>query len=189
MSVCINQVNTDQKLIALTFDDGPDPIHNFVIGEALEKHMEVAQAAYAEGHELGNHTYSHPNLTELDDNESYLQLERAEQRIAGVTGEKPRLFRPPYLAYDQRVVKLCERFGYVMVGGVNHNTRDWAEPGVGHIAETVRTHVGNGSIILLHDSGGDRSQTVEAVRILVPEMMEQGYRLVTVSELLQQVKE
>jgi len=196
----LRRANTDRKWLALTFDDGPDPRYTprllelfraydakatfFVLGEALERRRELAAAIVREGHELGNHTYGHPDLTTLSESAIRLEAERAAALLRDVSGETPRLFRPPFLAYDDRVAAVCEELGYTVVGGVNTETRDWDMPGVDHIVSTVLEAAENGSIIFLHDSGGDRSQTVAAVERLLPALVEEGYRLVTVGELL-----
>ena len=200
MRMHIDKVETGRKMLAFTFDDGPDPVHTpellelfraygakatfFVIGSALERHPDIARTACDEGHELGNHTYSHPDLTKLGEDEMRTELAKTERLLADITGEATRTFRAPYLASDERVEAMCREVGYVMAGGVNSDTNDWAEPGVEHIVRSIRSHLGSGHIFVLHDGGGDRSQTVEAMRRLLPELAADGYELVTVSELL-----
>jgi peptidoglycan-N-acetylglucosamine deacetylase len=195
------EVSTKEKLVALTFDDGPHPEYTlqllelfdryqakatfYVTGENVKAFPDIAASVHCSGHELGNHTYSHPHLTALEKPEQLQELESTEALIQGITGSKPLTLRPPYFDYNEEVGELCEQLGYAVIGGVNFDTEDWREPGVEHIVTTSRRHIRNGSILVFHDGYGDRSQTVEAMRILVPELVEQGYELVTVSRLLE----
>lgn len=196
----IQEVRTKHKAVAITFDDGPNPEytpqildifreHNgkatfYVIGEHVAKYPEIAQAAFREGHELGNHTWTHPALTKLTPEERQRELEATEHVIQEVSGQKPVTFRPPYLDFNGEVAEQVERMGYPTIGAANMGAQDWDQPGVEHILRETRSQVRPGSILIFHDGYGDRSQTVSAVRTLVPELVEQGYRLVTVQELL-----
>lgn len=196
----INEVLTTQMLVAITFDDGPNPLYTqqvleifseadgkatfFMIGEQMEKYPEVVKQVAALGHEIGNHTYSHPKLSQLSDGERLAEVERTEKLIKDLTGQKPALFRPPYLDYNEDTVLLLREKGYPMIGAQNLEAQDWEQPGVDHIFEKSRDVVKNGSVLIFHDGYGDRSQTIEAVRRLVAELTSQGYQLVTVSELL-----
>ncbi|MBP1977232.1 polysaccharide deacetylase family protein [Cohnella thailandensis] len=189
-----------EKAVAFTFDDGPNAVYTpqimeifgkaggkatfFMIGSKIEENEETARAVHAQGHEIGNHTYSHPRLTEQTLEEAREELSRTDERIREVTGLPVRTFRPPYFACDDRILRLASEFGYVSIGACNPDTRDWEQPGVDYILERTRPTVGPGAIFLFHDGNGDRSQTVEAVRILVEELSAEGYRFVTVSELL-----
>lgn len=197
----IEYVETPHRVVAITFDDGPNPIYTlevleilgkvsgkatfFMIGIHMEKHPEVVEAVKAQGHEIGNHTYSHVNLPSLTQKDALQEIERTDALIAAMTGAKAAVFRPPYLDYNATIVSMCSRFGYQMIGALNTDARDWEQPGVDYIVQKTRDHVKNGSILLFHDGFGDRSQTIEAVKILVSELHSQGYEFVTVSELLQ----
>ncbi|AEH48194.1 polysaccharide deacetylase family protein [Parageobacillus thermoglucosidasius] len=196
----IEHVETSRKAVAITFDDGPSPVYTlkvldifeeasgkatfFMIGRHMEKYPEVVQTVKERGHEIGNHTYSHDRLTSLDKQDCLREIERVDEMIAAMTGRKASIFRPPYLDYHAPVVSVCGRLGYKMIGALNTDALDWEQPGVDHIVQKTRRHIRNGSILLFHDGFGDRSQTVEAVKILVSELHSQGYELVTVSELL-----
>jgi len=105
--------------------------------------------------------------------------------IKQVTGVRPAVMRPPYLDYNLEVHAITAKLGYPVIGALNGEAKDWGMPGVEHILDSSRKHVGCGSILLFHDGFDDRSQTIEAVRILTKELIEEGYQLVTVSELLQ----
>ncbi|MNP53837.1 hypothetical protein D3C76_1483460 [compost metagenome] len=97
------------------------------------------------------------------------------------------MFRPPYFAYNELVAEVVEELGYKAIGALNGAATDWEMPGVRHIVDKSREQVRPGSILIFHDGYDDRSQSVEAVRILVSELTAEGYELVTVSELLQSV--
>jgi peptidoglycan-N-acetylglucosamine deacetylase len=196
----INEVSTSEKLVAMTFDDGPNPIYTpqvldiflevkgkatfFMLGEQMERYPEVLGRVMDEGHEIGNHTYTHPKLSHLNREQCEEEMKRNEKIIVDLSGKKPVVFRPPYLDYSEETVSIVQQKGYAMIGAVNLEARDWEHPGVGHIVEKSIESVKNGSILLFHDGFGDRSQTIEAVRILVTELTSQGFLLVTVSELL-----
>jgi peptidoglycan/xylan/chitin deacetylase (PgdA/CDA1 family) len=196
----IAQIQTTQKVVAITFDDGPDPLYTphllelfheynakatfYTVGQQLEAHREVAIAAHEAGHELGNHTYSHPHLPELDREQQLSELVQTEKLLVEITGSKPLTFRPPYLEFNEETIVLIESFDYRIISAMNLGTEDWREPGVDHILNKTREHIVPGSILLFHDGFGDRSQTMEAVRILLTEYTAQGFQFVTVSDLL-----
>ncbi|WP_426333868.1 polysaccharide deacetylase family protein [Paenibacillus silvae] len=200
----IEQVTVQEKVVAFTFDDGPHPVYTpqvldifrragghatfFMIGEEMEAHPDIAAEVHREGHEIANHTYTHPNLTELTLEEAGEELRRAEQLVQKVTGGSARSFRPPYFGVNDDILALAAERGYRTIGAANGAARDWDNPGTEHIVEHSRSAVKPGSVLIFHDGYGDRSQTVEAVRVLVEELTADGYRLVTVSELLEMVK-
>lgn len=196
----VDVVATSEKTVALSFDDGPDPLYTpqmletlrrfgvrstfFVIGRELERHVDLAERIVAAGHELGNHTYTHPWLTKLEEEARRDELERTDRLIRAVSGKRPTVFRPPFLAWDEAVVRLAESFGYATVGAANVEAADWTMPGVSFIVEKTLACLRPGAVLLFHDGGGDRSQTVEAVGLLLAELERLGYRTATVGELL-----
>lgn len=196
----IHHVNTSHKVIAITFDDGPNPLYTpkvleifrgvsgkatfFMIGQKMIEHPEIVKAVSNEFHEIGNHTYSHIKLTQLSTTDCLNEMRRTDQIIKDLTGMKPTAFRPPYFDYNDKIVSLTERLGYKIIGALNTDALDWEQPGVDYILSKTRQHIKNGSILIFHDGYGDRSQTIEAVRKLVIELKTEGYRLITVSELL-----
>jgi peptidoglycan/xylan/chitin deacetylase (PgdA/CDA1 family) len=196
----INDVSTSQKVVAITFDDGPNPIYTaqvldifreaegkatfFMIGEQMDKYPEMVKKVVEQGHEIGNHTYTHPKLSQLSPAECLEEIEQTEKIMQELVGQKPVVFRPPYLDYNQDTILVMQQKGYPMIGALNLEAQDWEMPGVDHILAKSRDCVKNGSILIFHDGYGDRSQTIEAVRTLVSELASQGYQLVTVSELL-----
>ncbi|CAH1191944.1 Peptidoglycan-N-acetylglucosamine deacetylase [Paenibacillus allorhizoplanae] len=197
----IQQVSTTQKAVAFTFDDGPNPEYTpqlldifdevsgratfFMMGKQIELYPETALDVHIRQHEIGNHTYSHPFMTKISLEECERELLVTDSLITQVTGTKPVVMRPPYLDFNEEIQSITDKMGYPVIGSNNGGTRDWEMPGVDHILEVTREQVGCGSILLFHDGFGDRSQTIEAVRILAKELTAQGYQLVTVSELLQ----
>jgi peptidoglycan-N-acetylglucosamine deacetylase len=196
----INEASTSEKLIAITFDDGPNPIYTpqildifsevngkatfFMIGEQIERFPEIAKKALELGHEIGNHTFTHPKLSQLSREECFEEIKQTETLIKELVGGKSVVFRPPYLDFNDEIVSVLSQMGYPMIGAINMEAKDWEMPGVEFILEKTRYCVKDGSILIFHDGYGDRSQTVEAVRTLVSELTSLGYKLVTVSELL-----
>ncbi|WP_274364102.1 polysaccharide deacetylase family protein [Paenibacillus thermotolerans] len=200
-SELIRKVNTEHKAVAFTFDDGPDPAYTselldifksvsgkatfFMVGDQMKKYPELVRQVHEHGHEIGNHTLTHPYLSKLSADESMNEIAATALVAKELTGKLPATFRPPYLDYTKDIVTICKTIANRMIGAVNLDTEDWAAPGVDHIVKTSRKHLANGAILIYHDGFGDRSQTVEAVRILVKEAADQGYKLVTVTELLE----
>ncbi|WP_440115336.1 polysaccharide deacetylase family protein [Paenibacillus sp. QZ-Y1] len=196
----IEQVSVREKAVAFTFDDGPHPVYThqvleifrraggratfFMIGKEMEAYPEIVAEVHREGHEIANHTYTHPDLTKLMLEQAGEELRRAEDLIREVTGKPAKCFRPPYFGVNDDILSMAAERGYRTIGAVNGGAKDWDNPGVGHILEHTRSTVKPGSVFLFHDGYGERFQTVEAVRILVEELVAEGYRLVTVSELL-----
>ncbi len=196
----IHHGSTERKAVAFTFDDGPNPVYTpqildlfrqagakatfYMIGSQIESNPKVAKAVHEQGHEIGNHTFTHPHLSELPEKACFDELARTEALIEEAAGTKPQTFRPPYLDCNEQVAGVSAGFGYAIIGAVNSAARDWEQPGVQHIIDKTREAAKPGSIFVFHDGFGDRSQTVEAVRALIAELTAEGYELVTVSELL-----
>ncbi|GAA0136307.1 polysaccharide deacetylase family protein [Paenibacillus sp. YSY-4.3] len=198
----VHKFDTGKKVIAFTFDDGPNPMYTpqildifreagadakatfFMIGSQIEQYPELARTVHSEGHEIGNHTYTHPYLSKLSAEECADEIIRTERLIQETIGVKPLTFRPPYFDFNEQALKLISSRGYTVAGAVNGEAMDWEQPGVNHIVEKTRESLSPGSVLLFHDGFGDRSQTVEAVRILVAELVAESYRLVTVSDLI-----
>lgn len=200
----IHEVPMREKLIAITFDDGPHPIYTpqlleifdavggkatfFMVGEEMQKHRDLVKKVYDVGHEIGNHTYTHPHLSKLSMEQCLDEIERNENLVEELVGQKPVVFRPPYFDYNDEVIGILGEKGYPMIGAMNGEARDWEQPGVEHIYKASLDAVKEGSILIFHDGYGDRSQSVEAVRKLVHEVGSQGYQFVTVSRLLEEFK-
>ncbi|MDX6300228.1 MAG: peptidoglycan-N-acetylglucosamine deacetylase [Nocardioidaceae bacterium] len=190
--------------VALTFDDGPNPPWTGRILDVLERYdvpatffcvglhasgrsEELARMAEA-GHGIANHTWSHPFLPDLAQREVEVQLQRTDEVIEAVVGVRERrLFRPPYGSgtrelYSWLAGDTGSRPAAVVLWDVD--TQDWAMPGSDVIATSALEQARPGSVVLMHDGGGDRTQTVDALPAVVEGLLERGYELVRVEELL-----
>ena len=191
--------DTGNKKIALTFDDGPHPRYTpqildilaeygikatfFEVGENVIYYSEVAKRVASEGHEIGNHTYTHPHIKNLNEEQLSEETRRCESAIKEVTGVKPKLFRPPEGVVDTAVKAWAGKNGYsVVLWSVD--TRDWAGTSVDEMVKNVDSNVHSGSIILMHDYVSRRSHTIEALKKIIPLLIDKGYEFVTVSELM-----
>jgi cellulose synthase/poly-beta-1,6-N-acetylglucosamine synthase-like glycosyltransferase/spore germination protein YaaH/peptidoglycan/xylan/chitin deacetylase (PgdA/CDA1 family) len=197
---------TGDNRIALTFDDGPDstftpqvldilnakrvPAAFFVIGSHVEDSVGLLKRMYAEGHTIGNHTYSHPNRNSTSDTRTRLELSLTQRLIEYALARSSTLFRPPYKAdgairtlADLAPLKRAQGDGYIMVGA-EIDPRDWETRSSAQIAQAVLRDKDLGNIIVLHDGGGDRSATVAALPRIIDTLRAQGYRFVGVGDLL-----
>lgn len=199
-----NEAVTNQRVVALTFDDGPYPPYTeqvlavlkensvpatfFLIGKNAEKHPELVHKILADGHQIGNHTYSHGDLLKLDRNQIASEIEKTQQVLIAITGHAPTIVRPPHGFRDAVVMDvMSEKKLQVVEWSIA--CRDWVNPGVEVITSRAVSNVKNGSIILLHDGDGvaasaSRAQTVEATRRIISELKKQGFRFVTVQEIV-----
>lgn len=197
----IRHVPVSERVIALTFDDGPDAdftlsilatlrAHGakatfFVVGTQIEYFPEVLRQMSAEGHEIGSHTYSHLRLSGVSPERFRKELTREADLIVRICGVTPVCFRPPYGAMNAAQVEVLREYGYSLIMWDQQlDSRDWERPGVGRIVERVVRNARPGGIVLMHDGGGHRSQTVAALPAILEQLSAQGYRFVTVSELL-----
>ena len=202
-----HQGAADKTKVALTFDDGPDPVWTpkildvlkarglkatfFLIGRNVENHPDLVRRIIAEGHEIGNHTYTHGNLAEMPEWRQRLELGSTQRLIETETGRSTTLFRPPYNAdatptdiSELAPLAFAEReLGYTVVLE-RIDPQDWARPGADVIVQRVKEQRRDGSIILLHDAGGDRSQTLAALPRILDWLAERGDSVVPMSELL-----
>ncbi|GJF33559.1 bi-functional transferase/deacetylase [Kitasatospora sp. NE20-6] len=191
--------------MALTFDDGPDEKWTpqildvlaqyhakatfFVTGSMVVRHPDLIRRILADGHEIGLHTFTHPDLTLQSDSRATWEMAQTQLALAGVAGMHSALFRPPYSsdasALDDLtwpVIKKLADQGYV-TAFIDEDTEDWQRPGVDAIVRAAMpAKPGAGHVVLLHDAGGDRSQSVAALKILMPKLQSEGYRFTTVSE-------
>jgi cellulose synthase/poly-beta-1,6-N-acetylglucosamine synthase-like glycosyltransferase/peptidoglycan/xylan/chitin deacetylase (PgdA/CDA1 family)/spore germination protein YaaH len=196
----------DERAVALTFDDGPDskwtpqildilrsrgvPAAFFLLGSQAEKNPALVQRILEEGHQIGNHTYFHPDLSEVAPERVRLELNVTQLLLQSLTGHSTTLFRPPYNAdssprrrEELLPIQIAQDLGYVTVAE-NIDPEDWARPGSDIILQRVKQMRHLGQIVLLHDAGGDRSQTVEALPQIIEYLQARGDRIVPVSELI-----
>ncbi|MEN6441530.1 MAG: polysaccharide deacetylase family protein [Syntrophobacter sp.] len=196
------------RKVALTFDDGPDPRYTpqildtlrktgtpatfFIIGVNGEMNQDLLRREVDEGHEVGNHTFTHPNISLITPAQFQLELSACQRLLAAAVGRNSLLFRPPFgtdsepeTADQLRQVELASGLGYLIVG-MQIDPDDWQKPGVDEIVQRTVNAVekGEGNVILLHDSGGDRTQTVRALPLIIEGLRSRGFQFVALSELL-----
>jgi peptidoglycan/xylan/chitin deacetylase (PgdA/CDA1 family) len=184
--------------VALTFDDGPGPytpsvlgvleryhVHAtfFVIGKMLQYFAPSAERELRDGDVLGDHTETHPAMALLSPNDQHEQLFEQIARVELAGGPRPVLFRPPYGSFDATTLRELKRLHLLMVLW-SVDTGDFRQPGVAAIVQTALEGAHPGAIILLHDAGGTRTETVEALPLIIKGLRERGLRPVTVPQLL-----
>jgi peptidoglycan-N-acetylglucosamine deacetylase len=214
LSYDIDQIGAAKNKIVLSFDDGPDrrwtprildilkekhsPGVFFVVGEQANAAPDLLRREYNEGHEIGNHTFTHPQFDEISHTQLRWELNLTQRLIESTLGVKSILFRPPYgidhqPEYAEEVVQLPypQDLGYIIVGQ-KIDPDDWRmteekrQRPAEEIADDVLRQAKNGNIVLLHDGGGDREQTVRALPLIIDRLRANGYELTSVSELLGQ---
>ena len=196
------------KVVALTFDDGPDPVYTkqildimksrnvpgsfFVVGALAAKHPDLLRRLYTEGHDIGNHTFTHVNSAEISGDYLTLELNATQRLLESVLGIRTAIFRAPYSGDSEpqttdeaSALAVGGALGYMSVG-MNIDPHDWMRPLPDQIVKHVVDDVtrGKGNIVLLHDAGGIRSSTVKALPRIIDELSSRGYRFVTVHELV-----
>ena len=199
--ITVSSVPVDGPYIALTFDDGPSAkltpklldllaqhhIHAtfFVIGENVAQHPEIVKRAAREGHEIGNHSWSHPNLAKLSDENVRNQIKRTEEVISGAIGARPVLLRPPYGSLTARQKHFIhDELGYEIVLW-DVDPYDWKRPGPTVVTNRILKETRPGSIVLSHDI---HPGTIEAMPATLSELEARGFKFVTVSELLRMAR-
>ncbi|CAM3363485.1 polysaccharide deacetylase family protein [Brevibacillus invocatus] len=200
----IHRIDTKKKVVALTFDDGPDatytpkilevlhqnkvPATFFVLGSQVDKYPKVMQWITKAGHEIGNHGYDHHDLNKLTEQEVYDDIKHGELSILRTTGILAQNYRPPGGVMTHDVMNAVQACGYDLILW-SIDPRDWSlRRTASVIAKSVKSNVSSGDIILFHDGGLNQKQTVAALRDLIKHLRAQGYRFVTVSELLDEAK-
>ncbi|AKL94024.1 putative xylanase/chitin deacetylase [Clostridium aceticum] len=193
---------TDQKIVALTFDDGPHPRYTpqilelleehdikatfFVLGKHVERYPEVVKKMVAQGHEVGNHTYSHINVRETSKEKIEEEFEKTQRAIFSITGVRSQVFRPPFGFYNENTIAIAKEAGSkIILWSMHQDSKDWSNPGVYKIVQTVLSKTQNGDIILLHDYVEGESQTLEALKEILPELKDRGYKFVTISQIIE----
>lgn len=198
--------------IALTFDDGPDPDVTpkildileqkhapaafFIVGENGLEHPGILRRIAADGFEIGNHSYTHPNLAQVTPLGTELELNATQRLIEAYTGRSTRLFRAPYFgdaepttADELGPAEIAQELGYTIVG-LHVDPGDWQRPGVQAIVDHTMAQVHaattehSSNIVLLHDGGGNREQTIAALPQIIDRLRAEGYHLVPVADLI-----
>ncbi|MFD5662437.1 polysaccharide deacetylase family protein [Streptomyces hirsutus] len=199
-------LSVPDKRLVLTFDDGPDPVwtprvldvlkkHDahavfFVTGTMASRHPDLVQRMVDEGHELGLHTFNHPDLSLQSKKRIDWELSQNQLALTGAAGVRTSIFRPPYSSFSAAmdnkswpVTEYIGSLGYITVVN-NTDSEDWQRPGVDEIIRRATPKNGEGAIVLMHDSGGDRSQTVEALDRMLPDLKKDGYAFDNLTEAL-----
>lgn len=185
--------------VALTFDDGPNPPYTqqvlailqrynikatfFCIGRQVHAYPVSIKQEYTAGHVVGDHTWSHPYLPALSGASISQQLSSTADEITRTIGVRPSFFRPPYGAFSTQVLTYAHAQGLSTVMW-NADPQDWSMPGTNLIIARVLAQVHNGSIVLMHDGGGNRSQTVAALPTIITRLEQRGYHFVTLPQLV-----
>ncbi len=211
LSYNIDRMGGAKKKIAVSFDDGPDPQWTpkildilkekkapgvfFIIGDQANKWPDILKREFTEGHEIGNHTFTHPKFDEISHTQIRWELNLTQRLIESTLDVKTILFRPPYgidhqpeYAEEVAQLPLAQEMGYLIVGQRidpdDWNLRDGNPIPAKEIVDSVLRQAGNGNVILLHDGGGDRTQTVAALPQIIDALRGKGYELVSVSDLI-----
>lgn len=201
-----------QNIVAITFDDGPNPNYTpqildilkekgvkatfFVVGLHVKKYPDIAKRIVAEGHDIGNHTYTHKDLVPATRRMVLAQAHKTEQIIKRVTGVMPKYFRPPRGIYSSAVRRLLvDKEDYRLVLWTASSV-DWRKISADAILRRISRHTRPGSILLFHDSGAlirregaSRENTVEALPKVIDYLKAKGYEMVTVTEMLRRLEE
>lgn len=189
------------RQIALTFDDGPDPRFTpqildvlkkhhvkgtfFLMGSKVAKYPDIVRRIKREGHVIGNHTYWHPNLVKLNPGRIRKEVLQTEKVLNEVIGFHPHLFRAPYGSLNEHVIAELEKLDYAVIGW-SIDTLDWKSLTAKEIQKNVYDFLHPGAIILMHSGGHwtqDLSGTVEALKVIIPQLKKKGMQFVTVPQL------
>lgn len=195
--ITFNSVHVDGPYIALTFDDGPNATLTpklldllaarhlkatfFVVGQNAADHPDILKRAVREGHEIANHSWSHPNLGKMSDEAVRRELQKTDDAITAAIGKRPTLLRPPYGSITARQKKwIHEEFGYrIIIWDVD--PLDWKRPGPSVVTARILKETHAGSIVLSHDI---HAPTIEAMPATFDQLIKKGFKSVTVTELL-----
>ncbi len=201
----IFRLPTEEKKIALTFDDGPSPVWTslildelkkqnvhatfFMIGHHVQKYPDVAKRVAAEGHTIGNHGYAHSVILYYTPAEIEQEIKYTEHVIKEITGQTTRLYRPPKSWIKKEIKQKIKSFGYDIILW-SMNPKDWVGFSEAWMVNFIDKHIGGGDIILFHDSGniwgtegGNRHQTVKAVSSLVKKLRARGFQFVSLEDI------
>lgn len=194
------------KEVVLTFDDGPDSVYTpqildilkkykikaafFIVGENGETNPDIVERIYKEGNEIGNHTFTHPNVADISIARTKMELNTTQRLIQELTGHSAIMFRPPYVAdaepstpNELLPILRAQQEGYTMIGELI-DPSDWEQPPSKVIVQRVLKDLPSGNVILLHDAGGNRENTVKALPVIIKTLESKGYKFVTIHDLI-----
>jgi peptidoglycan/xylan/chitin deacetylase (PgdA/CDA1 family) len=193
ISDLVDHPRRDDRVVALTFDDGPHPTTTeeileiledldvpatfFMVGSHAERQPEIVRRVASTPHGIGNHSYAHFSLTSAPRRAGLRDIKQGRHTLEALTGRSIPLFRPPSGDFDERTLRRLRRRAHTVVMW-SVDTRDWTQPGVDAIVDEVRSSVHPGAIVLLHDGGGDRTQTVTALPRVIEAVIADGYEIV-----------
>jgi len=196
------QLNDTDKVIALTFDDGPAPKYTeqilqilkqqnikatfFCVGEMVHNFPQIAKLEVADGHAIGNHTWHHW-YRKLNPSTAAKEIESTATQIYETMGVKTSLFRPPGGVLNNGVVDYAEKNNYAVLMW-SDDAEDYRRPPVSKLVSDILRDAKPGGIVLMHDGGGNRSNTVKALPLIIDALRKRGYRFVTIPELLEMQK-
>jgi len=200
-----HRVHTQERVIALTFDDGPNEPYTsqvldilaahrvaatfFMVGRCLERSPAVGRRIVAEGHSVGNHSYTHSFLSYLKQPSFRDEIERTQRVMHDILGVRPALFRPPWLFRQPWLLASVRRAGLNAVSGEFGDVMEPFQPPAERMVRRALSKAKPGAILIFHDGfdarGGDRTETVRAIELLIPELRSRGYSFATVEALFQ----
>ena len=195
------KVDENDKVVALTFDDGPAPITReildvldkteikatfFVIGENIDQYPEILQEIHSRGHQIGNHTNTHPFTFLISKQSLAKEILITEEKIFEQTGLRPKIFRAPYALYPKHLIETTDMLNLEIISW-DVDPEDWKMVNQDIIVNRIYKDTKPGSIILLHDGPPklDRSNTLQSLKPLIKELKDQDYQFLTISELLE----
>ena len=201
-NIVFHQGPDNEKLVALTFDDGPDVKYTtkileilkqnnikatfFIVGNRAKAHPEMVKRISIEGHTIGNHTWDHPDIKKMDITKLKDEVQQTDDLINSIVGYKPHLFRPPYGFANVNDIKELGKLGYKIIDW-SVDTKDWAGTPPDQMMDYVTKELRPGAIVLEHCAGGKNENldnTVAALPRIISYLKDNGYRFVTVPELL-----
>ncbi|WML50049.1 polysaccharide deacetylase family protein [Neobacillus sp. PS3-34] len=194
------------KKVVLSFDDGPDPAYTpqildildknhirgtfFILGENAMQHPELVKRMFKEGHEIGNHTFTHSDVASITPFQTRMELNATQRLFQEITRHSMTLFRPPYVSGTEPRTKSelvpiirAQDMGYTTVAE-SIDSEDWQKHSSNEIVSQVLNQLPKGNVILMHDAGGDRSNTVKALPIIIKELKKRGYKFTTIADLI-----
>lgn len=192
---------TIEPYIALTFDDGPDKVQTikvleilkkyeikatfFVIGERIEYQKDILKKIVDEGHEIGNHFYSHENINKISKEKIRESIMTNNELIYSITGKMPKLVRPPYGIVNDNLKTICQELNMsIIIWSNDKDSKDWKQTKDNIIINNLTKKVSNGDIFLFHDGNKKYTNTLSAIDTIIPMLQKKGFKFVDISTLI-----